>query len=84
MLQYIENRLFHDGVPVDSTISLSKGEFKMAGEVMAMSILQGGQAPNFMSHIVYNYLSDSMEVEDIMSPVHKELCAKVYFYEIKN
>lgn len=77
MLQYIENRLFRNGVPVDSTIALSKGEFRMAGEVMAMSILHGGQAPNFMSQIVYNYISGSLEVEDITSSLHKELCTKV-------
>jgi hypothetical protein len=77
MLQFIEHRLFHNGFPLNSTVALSKGDFKMAGEVMAMSIIHGGQAPSFLSQIVFNYLSNNLEVEDITSPLHKDLCTQV-------
>ena len=30
-------------------MSLTKKDFKLAGEIMAMSILQGGQAPNVIT-----------------------------------
>ena len=53
MLEYIERRLFSDGKPVNSTVSLINQDFRVAGEIMAMSILQGG--PLFI--IIYYYLN---------------------------
>ena len=43
-------RLFSDGMPVQSTMLLTDGQFKIAGQLMAMSIVQGGPAPNFLTH----------------------------------
>ena len=58
-------------------MALSKKEFKYAGEIMAMSIVQGGQAPNFISTLVYRYLTGNLLVEDMTSVNKKELCQKV-------
>ena len=49
MLDYVERRLFPNVKPIESTMSLTKKDFKLAGEIMAMSILQGGQAPNVIT-----------------------------------
>jgi hypothetical protein len=56
-LDQMKIRLFCNGVPVASTISLTEGLFKAAGLLMACSIVQGGPAPNFMSPWVYDYLA---------------------------
>lgn len=77
-MQYIERRLFHDGKPVDSTMALAKKDFKYAGEAMAMSVIQGGQAPNFISPLIYRYLTGNLLVDDINSIPKKELCQKVH------
>jgi len=59
ILSYVKVRLFVEGIPSKSTISLNFGDFKLAGEVMAMSIVQHGQAPNFLSPVIYAYFSGS-------------------------
>ena len=50
-------RLFSDGAPVQSTISLTEGHFKVAGQLMASSVLQAGPGPNFLAGCVYQYIS---------------------------
>ena len=49
-------RLFWNGEPVVSTLALVSGEMKHAGELMVLSILHGGPAPNFLTKWVYEYL----------------------------
>ena len=41
-------------MPVASTLALTKDLFKYAGEVMAISIIQGGPAPNFLSPVIFD------------------------------
>ena len=67
MLTFIERRLFSNGMPADSTTSLANKNFKLAGEIMAMSMLQGVQAPNLFSAKVFNYFWGNFLIEDINS-----------------
>ena len=78
MLEYAKTRLFEEGST--STMSLIKEDFKLAGEIMAMSILQDGQAPNFLSPIVYQYLTGDLNIADIKSSKHRTLCENVSFF----
>ena len=48
-------------VPCDSTLAMTDGQFRIAGEMMATSIVQGGPAPDFLSDWVYNYFSSGIE-----------------------
>ncbi|XP_068761187.1 uncharacterized protein [Montipora capricornis] len=77
VLSYVETRLFVEGIPSKSTISLNRGDFKLAGEVMAMSIVQHGQAPNFLAPEIYAYFSGNLQIQDITSPSHREFCEKI-------
>lgn len=77
MLDYAERRLFQNGKPIESTMALTRKDFKLAGEIMAMSIMQGGQAPNLMSPQIFNYLCGNLSVSQINSTPHRELCEKV-------
>ena len=56
IIEAIKTRLFteDDGgyVPVESTMALATGAFKVAGEVFASSIVQGGPAPGFLCPLV--------------------------------
>ena len=57
MLEHVERKLFDkSGRLVASTVTLLGGDFSMAGELMAMSILQGGPAPNVLDSSVFQYL----------------------------
>lgn len=57
MLEFINTKLFVSGKPITSTVALMDGEFKLAGEVIAMSILQEGPAPCFFAEEVVKYLT---------------------------
>ena len=73
MLDAIETRLFVSDqetfqtdnqtarVPYDSTLAMTSGHFRIAGEIMAPSIVQGGPAPDFLAEWVYKYLSSGIE-----------------------
>ena len=63
---------------MDSTVALTEETFKLGGELMAMSMIQGGPAPNFMSPIISRglkgqaYLSLGMiENENLKTVAHK-------------
>ena len=47
-------------VPCESTVGLTEGSFHRAGELMAMSLAQGGPPPNFLSKWVYDHLSSGI------------------------
>ena len=59
MLELAEHKYFSSGWPVKSTIALSSQQFSIVGELMVMSVLQGGPAPNFLNPSVYSYISKS-------------------------
>jgi len=53
MLEYCETRLFPDGFPTESVLAVARDHFLTAGEVMAISIVQGGPCPNFLMHLKF-------------------------------
>lgn len=49
MLEHVERKLFNkSGGPLALTLTLLDGHFSMTVELMVISILQGGPAPNFL------------------------------------
>ena len=58
MMELIQRKLFSNGMPVLSTVALNDQDFVMAGELMAMSVVQGGPAPSFLSKSVYAYITN--------------------------
>ena len=49
--------MFENGLPVRDMTALGCDKFKVAGELMAASIVQGGPAPCFLSEAAYLYMS---------------------------
>ena len=80
MMKYIERRLFPEGKPINSTMALTGKDYRLAGEIMAMSVIEGGQAPHFISAQIFKYLCGDRSVNNMNSIVHKELCEKVSIY----
>ncbi|XP_028400112.1 uncharacterized protein LOC114523408 [Dendronephthya gigantea] len=64
-MKQMEIRLFSDGIPVKSTMALTEGHFKVAGLLMASSVLQGGPAPNFLANWVYQFISGGLDAVTI-------------------
>ena len=53
------------GKPTDSMVALNNRDYLFAGELMVMSMLQGGPAPAFLNPSVFAYLSNgSLAPED--------------------
>lgn len=69
-------------VPCESTVALTEGDFKIAGELMASSIAQGSPPPNFLSGWVFNYLSTGVEnievdLKRLQNTQYKDVSQKV-------
>ena len=75
-LEQVNRRLFCNGCPVVNMTALAEEEFKIAGEVMASSIVQGGTAPCFLSSPVYNYIVNGVgsiqadDADEIVENLH--------------
>ena len=52
----MQHTYFTNGYPVLSTMAINGGEFKLCGEIMGMSVMQGGPAPNFLSPSIAAYI----------------------------
>ena len=78
MLEYIETKLFCSGKPISSIIALQNEEFKLAGELMVMSILQNGPAPALLHQAVFNFISNQqLSIEDITESDYKTVALQV-------
>ncbi|KAK5916111.1 hypothetical protein CesoFtcFv8_001640 [Champsocephalus esox] len=73
--------------PKYSITDYHKEHFKTAGEIMAVSIVQGGHAPNFFRECCYGYIStgemdrDSISKEDVTDPELSHLMEEVEIAE---
>ncbi len=56
LLIIIKLKLFANGHPVISTVSISCEDFKLCGQIMGMSVIQGGPAPCFLAPEIACYL----------------------------
>lgn len=50
--------MFPNGAPVDSMLNVHNGKFKTCGQIVAVSIVQGGPPPRFLDECVYQMLAD--------------------------
>ena len=78
MLEDVERRLFSNGKPINSTVALINADFRIAGEIMAMSVLQGGPAPTFINADVYKYITkQALTVKGLPGSKYKEIAEEV-------
>ena len=75
-----QNRLFCNGYPVSSAIALSNEEFKLCGEVMMMSVLQGGPVPNFLAPPLAAYfVGKPLSLAEVKNIKYKKACENVCY-----
>lgn len=80
MLEHVGRKLFVDGKPINSTLCLNNGDFRFAGEIIVMSILQGGPAPSFINPDVFTYLTKRHLTTDTMCmSKYKEAAEQVLY-----
>ena len=57
--------MFPDGSPTDSTYYVQNGTFRTCGEIVAVSLAQGGPPPCFLEQCVYESMSKSIDMISI-------------------
>ena len=57
--------MFPDGSPADSTYHVQNGNFRTCGEIVAVSLAQGGPPPCFLEQCVYESISKSVDMTNI-------------------
>ena len=67
-MEQVSRRLFRDGTPVVKMAALGNEEFKVAGEIMVTSVVQGGPAPCFLSNDMFSYVVFGVESIGITYP----------------
>lgn len=77
LLTYIQDRFFINGSLTSSTVGVINEDYKLVGGSMAMSILQGGPAPNFLSENLFLYLAQRQLVDTGCSQDCHNIISKV-------
>ena len=57
--------VFPDGSPIDSTYYVQNGTFRTCGEIVAVSLAQGGPPPCFLEQCAYESMSKSIDMISI-------------------
>lgn len=71
-------KYFSNGYPVISTMAINSGEFKMCGEIMGMSVMQGGPGSHFLSPPVVAYITGKpLAIAGNKSELYKSTCERV-------
>ena len=52
-------KFFENGFPLASTLNVSKKLYEYAGQLMAMSLLQGGQNATILNKSTYKFISSA-------------------------
>jgi len=62
-LKQMSASILRDGIPIESLLVVNKREFVIAGELMAMSLLQNGPVPNILAGWCYKIISSTKSIE---------------------
>ena len=70
-------------------LALTQDLFKYAGELMAISIIQGGPAPNFLSPVIFDVIAKGLSkavysLDMIEEPNLREIAAQVHYLMIEH
>ena len=77
-VKQIAEQLFQNGFPLASTLNVSKKLYEYAGQLMAMSPLQGGPNPTILRKSTYKFISSS----SALTPEDYEVEPKFYNEQI--
>ena len=80
MFEHIERRLFSDGKPINSTVAIMSADFRIASEIMVMSILQRWASSNVHQWQCLNeYITkQTLAPERMTESQYKEIAEEVH------
>ena len=61
----VGREMFPDGSPADSTYHVQNGNFRTCGEIVAVSLAQGGPPPCFLEQCAYDSMLNSVDMVNI-------------------
>jgi hypothetical protein len=64
-IRNIEQVMFPDGFPVDSTLHVQNGYYHTAGEISAVSLAQGGPIPCFLHQAAFDIMVNGIDIHNI-------------------
>lgn len=80
----IGENMFPGGAPRDSTIDIQNSIFFSCGQIMAVSIVQGGPPPNFLHKSVYDLLcNDPLDMKELNVDKNFVQADQIMFDQIK-
>ena len=83
ILTAIQRIFFCESCPVSSTTVVCNEDFKLCGEVMMMSVMQGGPAPNFLAPPLASYVvGKPLASTKIKNPLFKSACESVSIFAL--
>ena len=59
----ISREMFPNGAPIDSMLNVHNGWFRICGEIVVVSLVNGGPPPCFLDESVYRMLADLQSVD---------------------
>jgi len=66
VIKEIGMSLFPNGAPKESMLDVQNGNFSFSGQIMAVSLVQGGPPPAFLHKSVYDLLvNDSLDLKSL-------------------
>ena len=64
-IRNIEQVMFPDGFPVDSTLHVQNGNYHTSGEISAVSLAQGGPIPCFLHQAAFDIMVNGIDIHNI-------------------
>ena len=65
-IHLISQEMFPDGSPLNSTLHVQNGNFRTCGEIVAVSLAQGGPPPSFLAQCAYELIYKEVDMTDII------------------
>ena len=70
--------MFPNGVPIDSRSSVSNGSFRKCGQIVAVSLTQGGPTPMFLHENMYTIMLIGNVTEAVTTNVCTEADKRIF------
>ena len=78
-IESMRSDMFPNGCPIDSTYHIQNGNFRACGQIVAVSLAQGGPSPSLLEECVYNTLINpdldmmKLSIEEHLSKNEKKI-----------
>ena len=64
-IKSIGENMFPDGIPLDSTLHVQNGNYRTCGQIVAVSLAQGGPPPFFLDPAAFDMMAEDVNIHSI-------------------